>query len=191
MIGDLLTPRDRRALIGGAAVILALVVAVRGLPAWRAWRAEARARAAESMTQAARSDAVLSGLSRSLDTLEARTARVKQLGPALLAGDTPNQAATALAVALAEMARTSLVRLDAVEMHVDTAKGSALPRVSIEAQATGDVTGLASLIHSLEKGPLLLAVRRLTIRPQRIDSPPDQGEMLSIRFTVEGLGLLP
>jgi hypothetical protein len=190
MIGDLLSARDRRALIGGATAILCLVIGVRGLPAWRSWRADARARAAESIGQAARTHAVLTGLSVSLDTLDARTARVKQLGPALLSGDTPNEAATALAVAVAEMARAALVRLDAVEMHVDTAKGVALPRVSIEAQATGDVTGLTSFVHSLEKGPLLLAVRRLAVRPQRIDSPPDQGEMLSIRFTVEGLGLV-
>ena len=49
---------------------------------------------------------------------------------------------------------------------------------------------LAAMLRGLEKGPALLAVRRLSVRPQSVDSPPGQVEALVVRFTVEGLVFL-
>ena len=59
-----------------------------------------------------------------------------------------------------------------------------------EVQATADIAGLGSFLYGLEKGPTLLAVRRLDVRPQNVDSPGDQVETLAIRLTVEGLALV-
>jgi len=182
--------RDQRALGLGAAAVLGLIAVFRGLPAWRAWRAEARAAAVESITHEARTGVLLAGLAESLDTLEARTAGVRVVGPALLTGETAAAAASNLAALLADVARQSLVRLDAVDVRADTSKAHALPRVAVEVQATADIVGLSSLVHALERGPVLLAVRRLSVRPQSVDSPTDQVETLSIRLTVEGLALV-
>lgn len=182
--------RDRRALVLGAATIVGLVVAVRGVPAWRAWRAEARAVAAEIQSQAAQSDALLAGFAGSLDTLEARTTRFVDLGPALLSGDTPTEAGSTLAALLAELGRQTLVRLEAVDIRVDTSQARPLPRVTVEVQATADIAGVSAFLYGLEKGPALLAVRRLAIRPQTVDGPTDQLETLSVRLTVEGLALV-
>lgn len=186
----LLAVRDQRALVLGAVTMLGLVLALRGVPAWRAWRAEARAVAAELQSQEARSDALLAGFAGSLDTLEARTARLLALGPALLSGETPAEAGSTLAALLAEVARESLVRLEAVDIRVDTSKAHALPRVAVEVQATADIAGLSAFLYGLEKGPALLAVRRLVIRPQAVDGPADQLETLSIRLAVEGPALV-
>ena len=182
--------RDQRAVVFGAAITLGLVLAFRGLPAWRAWRAEARAGAAELQSQAARSDALLASFAGSLDALEGRTARMRELGPALLGGDTPAEAGSTLAALMAEMARQSLVRLEAVDIRVDTSEARPLPRVAVEVQATADITGLSLFLSGLEKGPTLLAVRRLVVRPQSIDGPADQLETLSIRLSVEGLAFV-
>jgi hypothetical protein len=181
---------DRRALTLGAGVIVTLVVGFRGFPAWRAWRADARAAAAERITQAAQTDAVLAGFESSLDTLERRTARMLAVAPALLTGDTPAEAVSNLAALVADAARAASVRLDAVDIRVDSSKVHVLPRVSIELQATADVVGLAALLRRLEGGPTLLAVRRLSVRPQNPASPPEVPEMLSVRLTVEGLALI-
>jgi hypothetical protein len=167
-----------------------LLIGFRGLPAWRAWRSDARAAAVERITQAAQTDAVLAGLESNLDTLEGRSARMLAVAPALLTSDTPAEAASNLAALVADAARTASVRLDAVEIRVDSAKTHALPRVSVEVQATADVVGLASLLRRLEGGPTLLAVRRLAVRPQNPASPPDQAELLSVRVTVEGVALI-
>jgi type II secretion system (T2SS) protein M len=182
--------RDRRALLVGLTAIAGLLLAFRGIPAWLRWRSDARATAAEAIAQERRRDAVVTGLARSLDSLEARTERLQQLGPAFVTGTTPAEAASTLAGLVAEMARASLVRLDAIEMKVDSADRRRLPRVKIEAQATADVAGLAALLRRFEQGPTLLAVRRLSVRAPAVDGAANQPETLALRFTVEGLALV-
>jgi ABC-type uncharacterized transport system fused permease/ATPase subunit len=185
-----LQPRERRALLFGATIIVLMVGAVRGVPAWRRWNAAARASAADMMARAARSDAVVRGLSQSLDTLEARTARLAKLKSSVLTGDTPAEAGSNLAVLIAEAARRAAVRLDAVEVRIDTAKARTLPRIAVDLQATADIAGLAALLRDLEDGPTILAVRRVTVRPQNTDVPQNQVELLSVRLTVEGAALV-
>ncbi len=185
-----LAPRDQRALMLGVMCILGLVGVFRVVPAWRAWRAEARAEAIERLSEVAHADAVLGGFADALDTLEARTRRVRALGPGLLTGDTPAEAGSMLSGLLAELSRQTLTRLDAIDIHLDTSKTYVLPRVTAEIQATADITGLASFVQALERGPTLLAVRRLEVRPQNPDTPADQVETLAIRLAVEGVALV-
>jgi len=117
--------------------------------------------------------------------------RFRSMGPAFLTGATPAEAAATLAALVGEIARSSLVRIDALELHVDSATaGYDMPRVRLDAQATADVAGLAALVRNLEKGPTLLAVRRLSVRPQSVESPANQVEALAIQFNLEGLVLL-
>ncbi len=187
---DILTARDRRALTIGAAAIIALVAGVRGFPAWRAWRAEARAAAAEKMTEAAKKEAILERFEESLDSLEARMARVRDVGTSLVVAETPGEAVSSLTAALAETARISSVRLDAVAGRVDSSTHRALSLVSVDAQATGDITGLASLLYRLERNSRFVAIRRLVIRPENVAGPSDQVETLGIRLTVQGLALV-
>ncbi len=188
---DALAKRDRRALVAGVFTIGALIVALRGVPAWLRWRAEVRAAATDAIAQEQRVNAVVAGFSQSLDSLGSRATRFRAMGPAFLIGASPAEAATMLAAMVGETARASLVRIDAIELHVDSATTRFdMPRVRLEAQATADITGLAAMLRGLEKGPALLAVRRLSVRPQSVDSPPGQVEALVVRFTVEGLVFL-
>ena len=190
MSRGVLAPRDQRVLVLGVMCILGLVGVFRVVPAWRAWRAEARAAAIERLSEVAHADAVLGGFAEALDTLEARTKRVHALGPALLTGETPAEAGSMLSGLLAELSRQTLMRLDAIDIHVDTSKAHLLPRVTAEVQATADITGLASFIQALERGPTFLAVRRLEVRPQNPDTPANQVEVLAIRLAVEGVALV-
>ncbi len=182
--------RDRRALLVGLTVIGGLVLAFQALPAWLRWRSEARAAAAEVIAQERHRDAIVGGFARSLDTLEARTERLEKLGPAFVTGKTPAEAASTLAGVVAEIARASLVRLDAIEMKVDSADPRRLARVRLDAQATADIAGLSSLLRRFEQGPTLLAVRRLSVRAPAVDGAANQPETLALRFTVEGLALV-
>jgi hypothetical protein len=47
-----------------------------------------------------------------------------------------------------------------------------------------------AILLALEQGPTLLAIRRLTVRPQNVEVPADQVETLSIRLRIEGLALI-
>ena len=185
-----LQPRERRVLLFGATVIGLMVTVARGVPAWRRWNEAARTSAVDLTARAAHGDAVVRGLAESLDTLEARTARLGALKSALLAGETPADAGSNLAVIVAEAARRAPVRLDAVEIRIDTTKARTLPRITVDVQATADITGLAALLRDLEDGPGLLAVRRVAVRPQNPEGPPNEVETLSVRLTIEGTALV-
>lgn len=188
---ETLAPRDRHALFFGMVAIAGLVALGRGVPAWWRWRAETRADAVESIAQEQRVRAIIADFSQSVDTLSARIERFRRLGQVFLPGATTAEAAASLTAIVGEIARSSLVRIDGMELRVDTASSPLdMPRVRLEAQATADVSGLASLLRDLERGPTLLAVRSLSVRPQSIESPANQVETLTIRFTVEGLALL-
>jgi len=185
-----ITLRDRRALVLGLGTIAALVITVRGIPAWWRWRAEVRATAADLLARAARNDGVVSGLPAALDSLEARTARLRALRPAPVVGESPADAGSNLAAYLAEAARGSLVRIDGATILVDSSRSYVLPRVAVDVQATADIAGLAALLRSLEQGPTLVAVRRLQVRADRPDTPSTETEMLTIRLTAEAPALV-
>jgi hypothetical protein len=174
----------------GVLVVGGLLVCFRGVPAWWTWQAEARTAAQEAISQAAWSDAVIGNFAASLDSLAARATEIRQLGPAFLAGETRAEAASTLTGLLADLARLSLVRLDAVDTRIDTSRTGALPRVWADVQAVGDIHGLAAFLERLERNATLLAVRRLSVRPQSAESPADQPELLTLRFSVEGLALV-
>jgi len=190
MIATSLRRRDRRALVLGVLGTIGLVLAFRVVPAWVAWRRTAQADAAELMTRAQRTNELLGGFALALDTLRARKTQVVAMGPVLLTDETETGAASNLAAFLQDLARQSSVRLDAVEMHVDSSKTRGLPLITVSLQATTDIAGLGAFLLLIERGPTLLAIRKLGVRPQNPDAPADQVEMLSIQLTVEGLALV-
>jgi Type II secretion system (T2SS), protein M subtype b len=185
-----LTTHDRRVLLLGAGSILGLVAIFRGIPAWLAWQRDAHAAAAQRVSAADQDAVLLAAFPAALDSLEARTTRLLTIRPALLTAESPEEASSNLAAALADMARRAQVRLDGVDVRVDSSGVTALVRASAEVQATADIAGLAALLRSVEHGPVLLSVRRLKVQPQNVASPPDQVESLSLRLTIEGLVLL-
>jgi hypothetical protein len=186
----ILGTRDRRAWLFGVTCLLGLAVIFRGVPMWRAVRANARAAAAETTARAEELESVLATFDEAMDTLEARTVQLRAIGPALLAGDSPAAAGSNAEALLAELARQSLVRLDAVDIKVDTTRAQRLPLVTIDLQATADITGLSAFLHGLERGPTLIAVRQLSVRSPGAEAPPDEVETLAIHLTVEGVGLI-
>ena len=190
MILTTLQGRDRRALILGAAGMIVLVLVIRGVPAWVMWRRAAQSDAAEIMTRAERTSALVNAFPRALDTLQARRAQVTTMGPALLTDETATGAASNLTALVGELARESAVRLDAVELHVDSSKARGLPLITVNLQATTDIAGLSAFLQGLERGPTLIAVRRLGVHPQNADATGDQAEMLSVQISVEGLALV-
>lgn len=185
MIGE----RDRRVLaIGGLAVALMLGLG-KGLPAWRAWKNAAVARATLQTGRAADAEASVRGLRARIDTVEARQRRLGELAPALLDGTTPAASGASLSAILSGAAARAGVRLNSVQVVPDSVKeGRTFLRVALHADATGDVAGVTRMLALLEGGPELLAVRDLVITQP--DPAGAQGpEQLHAELTVEGLAL--
>jgi hypothetical protein len=180
--------RERRTLAAGALAVAVMLGLGRGVPAWRAWKNAAAARATLQTERAADAEASMRGLRARIDTVEARQRRLGGLAPALLDGTTPAASGASLSAILSGAAARAGVRLNSVQLLPDSAaEGRTFLRVALRADATGDVAGVARMLSLLEGGPELLAIRELAITQP---DPAGQGpEQLHAELTVEGLAL--
>ena len=182
--------RDRRVLAIGAGAIALLLLVSRGIPAWRRWDADARAGAAEFLRDEAEARTQVRILPALVDSAEARRNRLSRLAPSLLDGESAASAGATLASILTGAAARAGVRLGSVQVNADTASASTFTRVSVRADATGDLQGITEMLQSLETAPELLAVRELSITQPDAGGPPDRPESLQVDLTVQGLALL-
>lgn len=185
-----LSPRDRRTLLLGAAAIVAILLGSRGVPAYLRWTEERRAAAEEMVAEATRAENDLRVLGAMADSLEARRDRVVALGPAIVDGDSPAAAGAALSSVLASAAAGAGVRLGAVQVSADTAAAGTFRRVGARTDVTGDLSGIARFLSSLERAPELLAVREVAITQPDAGGAPDRPEALRLELSVEGLALV-
>ena len=181
--------RDRRALTIGAGVIAIVLLASRGVPAMIAWQRERNRDADARQEKLDRAMAAISRVGAVRDSIGARGERIVALAPVLVAGDTPASASASLAELMSGAAELSNVKLGALQLHADTSSRDAFVRVGVHGEATGDVTGIMSMLASLESGPTLLAVRELSITQPEPSAPADHMETLHVELTVEGLML--
>jgi hypothetical protein len=182
---------ERRVLLLGAVSISTLVLLSRGGPAWLAWQREARASAAEAAGELAGAQLLVRLRGVLGDTLNARSARYLALAPAVLSGRSPAAAGATLAGLVSGAAAAAGVRLGAVQVLSDSAGPSTFTRVSVRADATGDVRGLTRLLEALERGPTLLAVREISVTQPEPAATPNRAESLRVEIVVAGLALNP
>jgi hypothetical protein len=185
-----LMPRERRVLAWGAAVMVAIVLLGRVLPAWRAWERETLAGAAEIEGEAARATATVQRAGQLPGTLKAHEGRLLALAPLLLDGETPAVGSATLASIVSGAAAASSVRIGSVQLQHDSG-GKTFTHVSVRAEATGDVQGITTFLQMLERGPSLLAVHELTITQALPAAAADRMEALKVDLLVEGLMLTP
>ena len=181
--------RERRVLIGGAAVIVALVAFARGWPAWAGWSAEARAVANEQMRAATDADAIIASDRIVGDSLRARGARFVALAPELLPGRGLPAASAALSTVVSSAATAAGLTLGTVQLlpPADTGRQRVFARVRVHADVTGDITELTAFVSALEGGPTRLTMSELTITQSEPAAAPTRAEALHAEFTVEGL----
>jgi hypothetical protein len=181
--------RERRTIFAGATIALALVIGLRGIPVWLAWHAEARDAAAVASSEASRTAAMYGAFQSILDSLEARLSRLQKVRPVPLVARNAQDAASVLTSLMNEAARVATVQITTFKVNVDSSKSGALPRASIVMDATGDVTGLSTLLREIEGNPVALAVRSVSVVPQNVQVPAQEAEALAIRIKVEALVL--
>ncbi|MFN2399094.1 MAG: type II secretion system protein GspM [Gemmatimonadaceae bacterium] len=192
MIGLQISARDRRAIVVGLGVMLALVGGTRLVPSWLSWTRSTRAQSLDRAVALRRARAIVGQSRATRDSMRARTERLAQLSRALVDGETPATAAGALASLVADAATAARVRLDAAQVRADSAVPSAaFVPISVRADVVGDVAGLSRLLSALEGGRTLLAVRVLSISNPEPAASPEHAENLRVTLIVEGLALNP
>lgn len=181
-----LSQRDRRTLVLGAVAVAAMLLVFRGIPAWRARVRDSRAEA-EALTERLALTRRIVAQQSTHDGVKAPN--VLSYAPALLDGDTPAQAAAALASYVSETAAAAGVQLGGIQLSIDSsAKDRELYHVRVRADGSGDVRGVTTLLQLLESdGVPLLAVREFSISQSDPAAPPNRAETLRISFEAEGL----
>lgn len=186
-----MTPRDRRALGLGAAVILGAVIALRVLPpVWqRVTAAEARLAALRMSVERGRAD--LSAFKALEDSTTQLVETVRSLAPWLVAGRSSSEAAAALAGHLSHVAVTQRTRLERSDLVADSARAGDLRRVTLDATLEGDIRGLTGTLGALASLAPVTEVTRLWV------TAPDPGqatagpELLRIELRIRGWYLGP
>ena len=183
--------RDRRALVGGAIVMLVMLGSARALPALIARQREIRAEDVEARDMLARERGLIARADQSRESTLVRGHRMIALAPAILVGDSPNAAGATLAALLSGAAAVSNIRLGTVQLRADSLSHEAFTRVGARVVATGDVRGVLRMLDVLDRGPTLLAVRSVAITQPDPAAGDDRIEALHVELEIEGLMLNP
>ena len=184
-----MSDRDRRTLVLGALAVVAMLLFARGLPAWRRWDAGARDGAEARAREAAQVESAVRLLPASLDSLQARRTRYVALGRAVLDGESTAAAGASLASLVSGAAARAGVQMGSVQVRPDTAGAGTFMRISVRADATGDLPAITRMLETLEGGRTLLALRDVSITQSVPGGPAEQAETLRLELTVEGLAL--
>ena len=182
--------RDRRALRWGGVVLVGLILIGRGLPLLREGTAASRRAALDSASRLERARGAQVRRGALEDTLRARSARFTALSPSLLSGSTAAAAAAELSRIVSNAATVAGVHVTSTRTHVDSVRSVFTP-VSVRASATGDVSGVARLLASLERNQPLLALDDITITQPEVHATADRMETLRVELTVRGLAHAP
>jgi hypothetical protein len=184
---------ERRTLVRGAFGILAILALGHGIPRLREWRStqlEAAALLANTHREALSATQRLSGIR---DSLNARNVRYLALAPRVLPGRTAGAAAAGLTAMVTGAATGANVRIGSVQaLPVGVARRDTLQafrRVRVRFAGTGDLIGLQRMLLTLERGPLLLHVRELSIIQAAVNASDDQPDALEVAIVVEGLAI--
>jgi type II secretion system (T2SS) protein M len=182
------TPRDRRAIVVGTAVILGAVLVTRVVPGAIRSTRELRERAADQMETAARAREAIASTSMLRDSLGRAAAEIVALAPTLTDGGSAAEAQAALSSFVSLVASRSDLRVARLDPVPDSALG-AFGRVAVQAELEGDLRGLTRFLQGVEVGDPLLTIASLAVSAPNAVGQPNQPEVLRIEARVEGLYL--
>lgn len=176
-----LEPRERRVVAGGAAIsVAALLTVLVVLPFARRWseRADAIAAKREQLT---RLRALVEGEASARATVEAGQRAQQARATRLLAGETPDVAASALQELVQGYATEADVALSSFNADRVTSD-STLQMIPIRLAGESDVAGLTRLLYDLQHGEKLLLIDEMRINARTPDADGVQMLAWSLRL---------
>ncbi len=182
-----MNPRDRRALVLGGAIVAALALTLRGIPAAEGRLAELHRIALERQATLTRAQAVLESRLAVRDSFEHVVAGIISLAPHLLDGRTAADANASLSGLLALAARRHAVRVLRTEtIEFSDGGTSAFGRATVHVEVEGDINGILRLVRALETADPLLTISSLEISAPSAPAAAGQAEVLHGEVTITG-----
>lgn len=178
-----LSPRDRRAMILGALLVVPATAWSQGvLPYLRAVR-DAQAELRQERGLLERELQVLAGSARYPTEFSAGADRLLAEVPRLIGGGDDGAASAALAGYVRGVAQAARVQLSRVEPASSADAGGGVTSLPLEVSGEGDIEGIMTLLHLLETGPKLVHVTGMTLETGEAPStaaagasPPDPSQ---------------
>jgi hypothetical protein len=182
-----MTPRDRRTLIFGAGLIVALVLTAKGVPATVAWRRDKALESARASQLLAASSIDPRELRSARDSLAIRRSRLEAIDSVMPVAVSASAAVAQLASTLEDLADSCAVRVSAIQLRPDSVASSGLTEVSARLNAVADVAGLAAFVRAIAGSRAPLVVRELTVTAPEPAAPSSKAEALRFDVLVAGL----
>lgn len=177
--------RDRRTIAVGMACIFGMILVAKILPAERKWDDREEMRAMLSERELAEARSLISEEGSTREALAARSRELRKLEVGLVRSETISGGETALAAVISTAAAAAGIKVGALALDTDTGDHGTLRTVSVTAEASGDIQGLASFLGALEGTRSRLAVRALSITPSDPVAPETRAETLRLELTVQ------
>jgi hypothetical protein len=180
-----MSPRDKRALVAGAAVIVSAILVLRVVPALARRYMTLRHETMERLATVERARMTLASAGALRDSSTLAAGELVALAPKLLAGATAAEAAATLASDVSLIASRAGLRVLSLNAAPDSGAGAFVP-VTLRAELEGDLSGLTELLRAVEGARILLTVNSMRIvaaDPLQRQPGPEQ---LRIALAIEG-----
>ena len=183
-----MSPRDRRALSLGAAVLIPALILVLLVKPWVAALAEQRGQVATERDALSRERSAIAA-AREHPLLQQRAdSAMRVTTPRLFVGRDDVMASAELATYLGDVARVSRVWLQDAATRPSITLPSGVRALHVELRGESDLRGILSMLRALESGNKLVRVDRLDIA--RVNhTVNDDSESLSLSASVTAFAL--
>jgi type II secretion system (T2SS) protein M len=179
------TPRDRRALIVGAAAVAGAVLLLRVVPWVVRGAGRLAARAEQQAATARRARSVLAAGPYVHDSLEEVLARIVNLAPVLVEGRSAAEAQASLAGLVSLAANRHALKVVRLDPLSDSSAG-VFNRVTVHAELEGDIRGFAGIVGALETGQPLLTLSAFEASSPDPLTHPNTPEALHVALDITG-----
>lgn len=180
-----MTPRDRRAVILGTAILGISVVGLRVLPAAGRWVAALRSAAREERALLRRAQSVLGARSAVADSLHRALNAIVALAPRLVEGHTQAESQAGLTSLVSMEAGRHALKVVRLDPLPDSATGVFM-RVALRAELEGDIAGVVGLVRRIETSDPTLSATGLRISALDPASGKRVPEVLRVEMNVAG-----
>jgi hypothetical protein len=181
-----MSPKDRRAIILGAIIVLPGLIFIWGVRPYRNALASTRDELETAKLALSREKAAVAAGPETPGGQQSADSALKMVVPRLFEGRDDAFASAQLAAYLGAIARRSRVLMEDANTRPSTTSPEGIRTLRVEVRAESDVQGVATFLHNLESGTKLVRVDRLEI--SRVPGLEDKNgfETLSIAATIAG-----
>lgn len=183
-----MSPRDRRAVVIGAVVLLPGFLLIWGVRPYQAALSDARDQLATERATLARERAAVATARQNPQLQHIADSAMRDMRPRLFEGKDDVMASAELASYVGDVARKTRVWLQDAGTRPATPASDGVRTLRVEIRAESDMLGAMMFLRALERGQKLVRIDRLDIsRSPRADEK--EAETLSIAATISGFAV--